>query len=224
MPDRVNPLSPDAEQEALMRALSDTQAPPPPHVRNINLDTHVGHAPNRPYALIEDQLARTGNGWRSYDELKAALKGAGDKPGNTLQVDEFGDHYRMVPDGNAEPERRMVNGRLELGRPLARRYVALTQQQAQAASQSGRETDFWNGGTWMRRGIKPELDVAVMLAQANRPSSPEDIVWEDAPSSEQALHQAAAFQRQALLPAVIEARPADEKPAPKAADSKGKGD
>lgn len=148
--------------------------PPPLHTRNINLDTHIGAAPQRPYALLEDHLASVTGGFRSVDDLKAALASAPAPEGlpkgapnpNEVTTDRYGDlvRYVVATDG---PD-RYVN---ERGQIMDRvrfvpRYVALSQEQARAADTPDRPTDSWNGFTWLRGGYKPERDFPVMMQQS----------------------------------------------------------
>ena len=150
----------DEFQEALSR---------PPEVgaaRNINTDVHIGHATQRPYARMEDRMAGAmQTGWRSYEELQAALAGA-EGEGNTIEQDPTGDWVRYVPRTVEVVERR--DGTREAWVEDVARYVALTKQDARARSANGVETDFFDGFTWWRRGQKPERDLFVAAQQQAR--------------------------------------------------------
>jgi hypothetical protein len=152
---------------------ADAQAridlPPPPHVRNINLDTHVGDAPQRPYALLEDQMAQITSGYRDLGALRAALAGAPEPSGlpdgapNPNDVEEDGgDLVRYVPSQDTR-DHFIVNGEIRQRIRFEKRYVALTMAGARAADSPARPTDYWNGFTWLRGGYKPERDFAVMM-------------------------------------------------------------
>jgi hypothetical protein len=164
------------------------EGPPPVHVRNINIDTHIGDAPQRPYAILEDHLASVADGYRDFAALSAALKGAPEPAGlppgapNPNEIVERPDGWvRYVVSG--EPRDRYVNDR---GQVMERvrftpRYVALSISGARAADSPDRPTDFWNGFTWLRGGYKPERDFAVMTQQALGPEN-EPLVF-DMPAS-----------------------------------------
>jgi hypothetical protein len=151
-----------AEHRAAESRQADAQAqieeelelPPPAHVRNINYDTHVGYAPQRPYARLEDRMG-VAQQYPSFEALAAALPGG---PGNEIEQDETGMWVRYVPE-------HRETGKDESGDVVnviedVPRFVALTQEAARAASASGQETDSWSGFTWLRRGYKPEKDLA----------------------------------------------------------------
>jgi hypothetical protein len=147
------------------------EGPPPVHVRNINIDTHIGDAPQRPYAILEDHLASVADGYRDFAALSAALKGAPEPDPNEIYV------------VSGEPRDRYVNDRglvMERVR-FTPRYVALSISGARAADSPDRPTDFWNGFTWLRGGYKPERDFAVMTQQALGPEN-EPLVF-DMPAS-----------------------------------------
>ncbi len=144
--------------------------PPPTHVRNINLDTHLGAAPQRPYALLEDHLYAP-EGYRTLEDLQGALAGQDAPSGlpkgapSPYEVkDEGGDLVRYVV--SAEPQETVIiDGAVKNRIRFAKRYVSLTKAGARAADEAGRPTDFWNGFTWLRGGVKPEKDFAVMAHQ-----------------------------------------------------------
>lgn len=173
--------------------------PPPVHVRNINVDTHEGVAPQRPYALLEDHMATITNGYPSVEALKAALKNAPEPadlpkgaPNPNDLVEYQGGLVRLVPSSDFR-ETVIVDGVAKERVRFVRRAVSLTMDGARIASQNGVETDYWNGFTWLRNGFKPERDFAVMAHQSALGAS-EDLVFDlDAsPSSEAVLrHQVA---------------------------------
>lgn len=144
--------------------------PPPTHVRNINVDTHIGQAPQRPYALLEDQMARVVGGYRTVADLQQALAGQERAPGlpdgapdpNEV-VDEGGSLYRYVV--SQEPRAFVVrDGALMEDIVFERRAVSLSMEGARTASQNGTPTDYWNGFTWLRDGWKPERDFQVIAS------------------------------------------------------------
>lgn len=154
--------------------MKDIQAaidgPPTSHVRNINIDTHVGQAPQRPYALLEDQMARVVGGYRTVDDLRAALEGQPEPPGlpdgapnpNEI-IDEGGSLSRYVISQDAR-DFSVRDGQLMENITFERRAVALSMEGARTASQHGTPTDYWNGFTWLRDGWKPERDFQTMVA------------------------------------------------------------
>lgn len=157
--------------------------PPTVHRRNINIDTHVGQAPNRPYALLEDHMASVTNGYRTVQDLKRALRGqpkpdglpAGAPDPNDV-VEKDGALVRYVV--SSEPrERVVVAGVIKERLRFMKRNVALTMEGARAASQEGVPTDYWNGFTWLRDGFKPERDFPTM-AKANALSADEPLVFD----------------------------------------------
>jgi hypothetical protein len=141
--------------------------------KDINASVSIGNSPQRPYALYESQMQSVRSGWRSFDDLKKILPEGKE---NELHADEFGDHYRLKPRHTGATA--IQGGKLMREVEYVRRYVALTQQTARAMSDTGRETDFWNGFTWMLRGIKPELDMMVASAPASAPGR--ETAWEEA--------------------------------------------
>jgi hypothetical protein len=155
MPEKTKPDPGDTEARA-EAAFAEIQAqidmPPPPHVRNINLDTHVGYYPQRPHAALEDRLGAFTHGPRSFEDLAASLP-----DGEEIEQDENGEWVRYVPvhrETAKDADGNVVNVLEDVPR-----YVALTMEAARAATAAGRETDWWSGFTWMRRGYKPEKDL-----------------------------------------------------------------
>lgn len=121
--------------------------------RNINPDVHAGPAAQRPYAALEDNLAFRG-GYGSFEEMRAA--------GADIERDgRTGDWYRTKakPTGNtalASDGKTLMIEHIEERRP-----VALTMEQAKAAG-----ADFWDGFTWVLRGMKREKEYAQNLGSA----------------------------------------------------------
>lgn len=148
------------------------QMPPPANIRNINIDTHIGQAPQRPYALLEDHMASIVNGYRTVDDLKQAL--AGDKadvpdgwPDPNAIIDEGGMLFREVP--SQDPHTFVVrDGEIQEDVIFERRAVSLSMQGARIGSENGTPTDYYNGFTWLRDGYKPEKDFPVMAQAAAR--------------------------------------------------------
>lgn len=142
------------------------EAPPGKSVRNINYDTHQGEAPQRPYARLEDRMGQFNSGWQSYDALKAALAGA---PGDGNDIYQRGDGLWVREIWVHTGEQTFAaNGDVENVQESRERGVALSMEQARAASAGGFETDYWNGFTWLRRGRKPEKDPVISSDQPNR--------------------------------------------------------
>jgi hypothetical protein len=194
------------------------ESPPPPHVRNINYDTHQGPAPQRPYARYEDQMGRISSGYASIEALQAALAALpdADAPGNQLSQDAAGDWIRKVPEHQGPDAWVIRDGAKHYEKRPRSRYVSLTAEGAKAASAAGRETDFFNGFTWMRRGVKPEKDMIVAGAAASA-AADEDVTYELAPPAEQALLRL-DLAGQAAARGTAEKADAASKPAAKKGD------
>lgn len=152
------------------KALLDRlDGPPTTHARNINIDTHIGQAPQRPYALLEDHMASIVDGYRDLGALKRALAGQ-DRPDSLPDgapdpnevKDEGGDLVRYVV-GAGFRDQLVRDGRVVERVTFEKRYVSLTMTGARAADSPERPTDYWNGFTWLRGGYKPERDFAVMM-------------------------------------------------------------
>lgn len=145
--------------------------PPPTHTRNINIDTHLGHAPQRPYAVLEDMMATITSGYRDVAQLRAALEGQPEAVGapdgapnaNDVQ-EENGALFRYVPDGNSR-DISVVEGVISETIRYVRRAVSLSQEGARIGAENGVGTDYFNGFTWLRDGFKAEKDFPVMMAQ-----------------------------------------------------------
>jgi hypothetical protein len=153
----------------------ETGARPPVNVRNINYDTHIGHAPQRPYALLEDHMAAVTTGHADIKALQASLasapkpEGLPDGAPNPNEVkDEGGVLVRYVVSQQPREVFATDGGQLRERVRFERRAVAPSQQMARAASENGTPTDFWNGFTWLRDGYKPERDVPAMAQAAAR--------------------------------------------------------
>lgn len=153
------------------------------HHRNINIDTHIGAAPQRPFALLEDQMASVSGGHASLEDLQASLKNAPRPEGlpdgapnpNEIQKDGAG-YYRVVV--SQEPREYVtVDGALKERMRFTKRRVAPTMAGARAASDSGTPTDFWNGFTWLRDGYKPERDFQMIL-QSNQRGADDELVFD----------------------------------------------
>jgi hypothetical protein len=191
--------------------------PPPAHVRNINVDTHIGQAPQRPYALLEDQMARVAVGYRTMEDLQTAMAAAPEPQGlpagapnpNEVVQDRNGEYVRYVPSQDAI-EQFERDGQVMQRVRFTPRYVALTMEGARAATQEGRETDYWNGFTWLRGGYKPERDFPVMAQQAAG-ANQEPMVFEQvaSPSDVAVLRHAVRQADLARAPLPVEpSRPA----------------
>lgn len=134
---------------ALIAALTQQIDQPPGEAdhRNINQDVHSGGHPQRPYARLEDDLARARGG--QFVRFEDLPKEAGAKMDpQTL------DWYREIKVHTGE--QRLVDGVLHNVVRIVRRPIAQTLAEAKAAG-----ADFWAGTTWIRRGVKPEAEHAV---------------------------------------------------------------
>lgn len=160
-------------QDTFEQLQDEIAGPPPAHVRNINVDTHIGQAPQRPYALLEDRMAQVTLGHRDLASLKAALAGVprpeslpDGAPDPNEVVEEDGRLVRYVVS-QAARDAFVRDGTVYERVQFEPRGVALSQEAARVASQEGAPTDYFNGFTWLRDGYKPEADFAVMAQQAN---------------------------------------------------------
>ena len=150
------------------------EGPPPAHVRNINVDTHIGQAPQRPYALLEDHLAAVRPaGYRTVEDLKAALATMPAPSGlpegapnpNDVVEDRNGDLVRYVVSGDTQ-DQFIRDGEIRQRIRFVPRYVSLTLEGARAADSPERPTDYFNGFTWLRGGFKPERDFTTVMQQS----------------------------------------------------------
>lgn len=186
----------EREFEALQEAL---EAPAPRATRNINVDVHVGHAPQRPYAAVEDALGAVVKGYRGFAQLKAALP---DGPGNEIRQDKDGSWYREVLVSRGPEALVERDGELMVAHRKQRRGVSLSVEDARAATQasnaggSSLEYDAWNGFTWVRRGVKPERDFGVMTSTPRD----EELVYVPADPQRVAEHRFAAARAAAAVP------------------------
>ena len=153
-----------------------------------------GEQPRRVgYVTQADLGVKNIKDWPSYEAIQVSLAQAGESgPANTVQHDEAGRPFRLVPVNEGTRERE--DGTLEyLVRPV-RRYVALSLSDAQKKSLhpderlGRREWDHWNGWTWIRRGLKPERDL-ITLVQQRLDAQKEPLQFEAAPEADQIEHQ-----------------------------------
>lgn len=169
----------------IQKAIDD--GAPPVHVRNINVDTHIGNAVQRPYALLEDHMARVTLGHHDVKALNASLasapkpEGLPDGAPNPNEVKEVNGELVRYVVSQAPREAVMKDGVPHERITFEMRRVAASQQAARAASENGTPTDFWNGFTWLRDGFKPERDFPSM-AQAAQNAEGQPLVF-DAPMS-----------------------------------------
>jgi hypothetical protein len=133
-------------------------------------------------------------GWRSADELLAAVHAAYPEGGMAVEVEVApdGSIYRWVPDGMVDQPFGDQTGTLITPLKDLRVPVALSQGVAQQASRNGTRTDWFNGWTWVTRGVKPERDAAVLaqryLVEGHDPNV--RIRYEPASPAEQTRYRA----------------------------------
>jgi hypothetical protein len=146
--------------------------PPTAQVRNINVDTHIGQAPQRPYALLEDAMATVTLGWPNAAAMRASLRGAPEAsslpdgaPNPNAVEGEDGGLFRYVISQDVRTP-LVVNNEIHETLRFEKRNVSLSQQGARTASENGSPTDYWNGFTWLREGYKAERDFPVMAQAA----------------------------------------------------------
>jgi hypothetical protein len=186
------------------------EGPPTTQVRNINTDTHIGQSPQRPYALLEDAMATISNGWKDKAALDASVAGAPEAQGlpdgapnpNEVQGGDGGLFRYVVSQESREP--LLVDGVVNETIRFEKRGVALTQQGARAATENGSPSDYWNGFTWLRDGVKPERDFPTMMkTQADAEAQP--LVF-TAPVSPQAAatYKQTAARAEAAKPVIPE--------------------
>lgn len=123
------------------------------------LDQH-GARVAYPQALAEQRMVRR---WESYEALRRALP-----RGHTIFLNDDFVWVREVERGTGEWAKDETTGELSLIVDILERRVALSLQEAQDARLTGVQMDHWSGSTWYRRGVKPELDLAVLLAKPAR--------------------------------------------------------
>lgn len=190
--DRTGPDPADTEAQAEER-FSTEQRAVIAAAHDINARTHVGHYPQRPdYRLSGNRSAE------SFEDLRAALPAG---VGNEIEPDGQGNWVRYVPIvvGQVRDDKGVVYNQIE----DTPRFVALDQEAARAASEAGRETDWWNGFTWFRRGYKPEKDMHTAPADTGR------VRLERADAATQALMERDDLRKAANAPLVPRADAAD---------------
>lgn len=179
-----------ADQKEQDRLISDWGGYPA--TRDINTDVHVGSAIQKPYAGVEHLLARKRTGYRSFEELKAAVDAAyaEGEDGRNVEEGEDGVIYRWVK-GHTGLSVADARGVLQHEVFEERVPVAFSQGDAKAASEAGVRTDFFNGWTWMKSGITRERDASTM---AQRPGANPNrrVSFEPASDAEQMRHRAAS--------------------------------
>jgi hypothetical protein len=158
-------------------------------VNNINRHVHIGAAPQRPYAALEDRMAQN-RGWASFGDIP---KDAGIKKGDD------GGYYRVVQVGTGRQVEK--GGKLYNVVRTQRRGVALSLEAAQAASQNGSPTDYYDGSGWIRGGRKREYE----LASAVGTEFAEELELVEAAPEDQAVHSQRRAALAAAAPAVAQA-------------------
>jgi hypothetical protein len=204
------------EQE---RILADWPVPAPDRP-NINQYVHVGDAIQKPYASVEHLLARKVSGWHSFEQLAAAVKAAYPEGlSGEIEQTENGEVFRWIQEGTGSPPVAGKDGTLLMPIRRVKRWVAYSQADAKAASAAGRPTDYFNGFTWVRNGVKQERDGATMAAQ---PGANPNVEYDYVPANEHdQLAYAAQINAATVRQPVLNA-PTVAAAAPKA-DSKSKG-
>ncbi len=177
-------------------------------------------APLSPYVQIESlaRLAMVTRRHASFEALRKSLPA-----GEEIHQNAGGQWVRTV-SRYVKGASRIVNGVLQHKIEYYDRYVALSLEQAQKHSRPEAELDFWNGFTWMRRGVKPEKDFATMLN--NQATGATDTEWVDAGDAEQAVAQAITSRHLASLPPIpvtLTADAAEAVPAASPAARRGPG-
>lgn len=142
------------------------------------------------------QLVRA---WESYEALQQALP-----RGQSITRLSNGIWVRRVERGTNEIAQDEATGELSEVVELQDRRVALSMKQAQDARINGIEMDHWTGTTygWFRRGLKPERDLAVMLA---RPEPGTRVLRPIAPSRRAEFDAVQARQKAAEMANVVPA-------------------
>lgn len=161
----------------------------------------VGHlAPGQnaqlAYPNVAPLRAQIVDEWPSWEVLQAALDQVSvstpeQRAANTITFDEQGNRVRWVSRHTGQTF--MVNGQLQLEVEDYTRYVSLNRQEAIKASTAGRDTDFWNGYTWMRYGYKPERD----FVPERRTETAPRLRYEPASPADAAVAHASALRQQA---------------------------
>lgn len=188
----------------------------PAAVRNINVDVHAGGFAQRPYARLEDDLARAAGGQAvRFEDLPPEA--------HAVKDPVTGEWRREIRVHTGE--QRLKDGVLyNVVRPQLR-PIAATLEDAKA-----RQADFWAGSTWIRRGVKPEADHPVNQGLAAQFG---EEILEPVSATEQIQARQDALNRIAGTPVIPAADPsmkvegtkadpdADASPPP---DGKGKGE
>lgn len=217
-----------AEKSEQDQLAADWGVDPAPARPNINVYTHVGEAIQKPYASVEHLLARKVSGWKSFEELQAAVKRAYPDGGlsSEIEQDENGGIFRWIQENTGAPPVAGKNGQLMMPIRRVRRAVAMLQADARIASANGSPTDYFNGFTWVRNGVKQERDGATMsLVPGANPNVEYDYV--PATEHDQLAYQAqinAMSVRQPILNAPVSVPDAAPKAEAKPAAKTGKGD
>lgn len=225
----------DSEQ-ALEQAFADLQAaasgaPPedpwavPLSERRYDASGQVAQAPaglpgvpQSPYVVVESAYRTAVSTQRhaSFEALKRSLPAP-----HEIHQNARGEWVRTV-SRYVKGASTIIDGVLHHQIEHYDRHVALSLTEARSLARPGFDIDFWNGFTWMRNGIKPELDFSTL--QANQRTEQRKTEWVAAPASEQAAAQAAEMRRAAVVPAIpsITSEQAAEQ-APAAPERRGPG-
>lgn len=129
--------------------------------------------------------------WRNADEMIAAINRAYPEGSfaRTVRVNAYGQVERQIQRHSGNAPVGDEHGRLL--HEVIREWVpvAFDQQSAREASTKGVRTDWFNGWSWVKGGIKQERDrhSAALLPGAN-PNV--EIVYEPAPESDQMRYRA----------------------------------
>lgn len=199
----------DAAFAELQASAAGQQAEPvdpwetPISERRFDSDGQVARAPDglpgvpqSPYVVVEDayRKALATSRHASFEGLKRSLK-----PPHEIHQNERGEWVRTVsryvPGASTN-----IEGVLHHQIEFYDRHVALSLEEARRMARPGFDIDHWNGFTWMRNGVKPELDFSTI--QANQRTQVARLDWVPAPASEQAAAQAARMRELAVVPAV----------------------
>lgn len=170
--------------------------------RNINVDVHVGAAPQRPYARQEDYAAQ-GVGWASAEDMQAA--------GADIKRARDGTWVRVVRRHTGTSVMR--NGSLHHQVALVERPVSFT---LQAAKASGGTSDYWDGSTWIRGGLKREAE-APENAGNDFSTMGTELEYEEAPPQDQAVARAESARSAVFGPTIAQEPVAPPPPRPERA-------
>ncbi len=131
----------------------------------------VVQAPRNAYVVLQEALNMVRSGWATLEDLKQSLQSAPPArgmpegaPSPHQLFDYQGQMVRHVIDSN-EQRVPYINeaGQVVEDIKFRRVAVSLTLEGARKATDSGAETDFWNGFTWLRGGYSPERDFPSMV-------------------------------------------------------------